>query len=1091
MRSLPILALAVALGLAAPAAQLFRTTYPELTAHIGRPCLAELTLDVSRETTVTVLYVGHTRAHKFWHQQREMRVRTGRRVVRFFGLLPADLSDVQLRLDVGDAATNAVRTVGVRFGDYADFFPNGEKEEGRPAELLFRASFDGTATAEFAKGGALPVLATNLVFAPGRNGLALKMTDARSVLAYRAAGNFNPERGAAAFWFKPLGDDSAMLAGKRQVWRALLSLGHPNDLRRPPAGTGANRLWLWNDRLRGEVGSLEDDYVCALRFLDKREWQHVVWMWDEFGAQLFVDGEQKAGGLWHGASPFQNALNRGYPLRQDRKPCEWLYLGNGGGEKPMDGLIDDLTISSAPITREEIRRLAGPKTAPPPPDYKALFAGDGPNPHEGASAVRGGRPELELVERIVLDRAGVERLKASGRFVSSGGETFARLGDGEYLEAGTNVNARYAVRFTLDPSVPLHCFEIDYPDDAARAMDFIVQVTRKRQGTWPGNTHDYTMQVGVLTGRDYANTGRMQTHRCLYWTSDANVALVAMNARKDAPAATGLRPVAVAAVRVYRVKDGKLPVAQMNEPPSVDGWNRLACLFFEDPAIGYDFATPATDGKSFADQSKMIDRTAALMKFTGLNLFAYPAAWYEGLIGESWDPRRNHAPDYLSAWYEKFDKEGLFVMPTVNQFRMGLDREHGITRRKMADGSFYATEVAIHDTGYPNWGGWHGTPPNYCVAHPETQRILAEEFDRMIRQGVAHPSFKGVCLHLSRHSFAWWGDLESGYNDYVVEAFEKRTGLVVPRDRTNSRRGQETAAWIKANAREAFLSYRAEVLTDFYARLAAQLRAARKDLRLWVNLYDTPLVTRADYLDPLCAGKVAYEGGIDVARLQAAIPNLIVTQTQIPADHRKFFLHQYATGSEGFAWHAEMETSEGFFRHLAPAKMKMLHHHDRYWENAIGRTAPLRAPWLDEAQWRVTTLNPSGVYALRHFVEPFRHHDFLGVSKGGYLIGTYGMEACLTPFLQALRALPAVEMDEVGRRGPVVVRQKDFRGASYFYVVNTADKPTTVKLAVPTGTVDRVTGESPDVASDGTVDLALGPYGFRSFSAAIGRPVVK
>ena len=1090
MRSFPILLFAAAFGFAASAAQLFRTTYPELTAHIGRPCLAELTLDVSREATITVFYVGHTRAHRFWHQQREMRVRKGRRVVRFFGFPPVDLSDVQLRLDVEDSAADAVKTVGVRLGDYSDFFPNGETEEGQPAELLFRASFDGTATAEFAKGGAAPVLATNLVFAPGRNGQALKVADAKSVLAYRAVGNFNPERGTAAFWFKPIGDDVAMLAGKRQIWRSLLSLGNSNDLGRPPTGTGANRLWLWNDRLRGELDSLEGDYACVPRFLDNREWRHVVWTWDEFGTRLFVDGEQKPGPS-HGDSPFQNALNHAYPLRQDRKPCEWLYLGNGGGGRPMDGLIDDLMIYSAPLSRERIRCLAGTKSVSSLPDYKALFAEDGPNTHEGEPVVRSGRPELEFVERVVLDRAGVERLKVSGRFASSGDETFARLGDREYLEAGRDVNARYAVRFELNPSVPLHCFEIDYPDDAARAMDFIVQVSRKRKGAWAGNTYDYAMQVGVLTGRDYANTGRIQTHRCLYWTSDKDVTFVAMNARKDAPATTGLRPVAVAEVRVYRVKDGKLPVARTNEPAPVDGWNRLACLFFEDPAIGYDFATPASGGKSFDDQSKMIDRAAAYMKFAGLNLFAYPAAWYEGLIGESYDPRRNHAPDYLSAWYEKFDKEGLFIMPTVNQFRMGIERERGITRRTMTDGSLYATEVAIHDTGYPNWGGWHGTPPNYCVAHPETQRILVEEFDRMIRQGAVHPSFKGICLHISRHSFVWWGDLESGYNDYVIEDFEKRTGLVVPRDRTNPRRGHEVAAWIKANAREAFLAYRAEVLTDFYARLAARLRAAREDLRLWVNLYDTPLVSRSDYLDPLCAGKIAYEGGIDVARLQQAIPNLIVTQTQIPADHRKFSLHQYATGPAGVAWHEKMETSEGFFRHLASAKMKVLHHHDRYWENAIGRTAPLRAPWLDEAFWRVTTLNPSGVHALRHFVEPFRYHDFLGVSKGGYLIGTYGMETCLAPFLQALRSLPAVEMDEVGRRGPVVVRQKDFRGASYFYVVNTDDKPATLKLTVPKGTIDRVTGESLAVGSKGTVALPLEPYDFRSFSAVTGRPVIK
>ena len=1073
-----LLACALFAACSASGAQLLRTSYPDLTARIGQPCLAELTFDLARDAEVAIFYVGHPKGGNFWHMQREMRLRKGRRIARFFGLLPENLNDVQLRVDVNGAPLEAVKLVSARFGAYEDFFPNGEKVDGGEPELLFHAPFDGTVDAAAAKGRATPVAATNLTFAPGRFGQALRVTDRKAVLAYAAAGNFNPERGSVSFWFKPLGDDADMLAGRRQVWRNLVSLGLPGRLSRAPQCAGANALWLWNDRLRGETGSLDDDYDCALRFLDNRGWQHVTWTWDEFGSALYVDGEQKAGGLWHGCSPFDNALKRGYPLRYARRDFPWLYVGTGGGGRfPLEGLIDDFRVYSAPISRERIRELAQYEPKVEHPDYAAMFRNDGPNPHEGPATVRGGVPELEPVEAVRLDRAGVERLRTANRFTSTGGESFARLGACEYLEAGTNVNARYAIRFTLDPSVPIHCFEIDYPDDAPRAMDFILQSAKRMKTVSNGNSHDYTMQVGLLTGDDYPNGGTVKTHRCLYWTNAKEVALIAMNARKDAPAKTGLRPTAVAAVRLCRVKGGRLPVAKVNEPEPLDGWTRMACLFFEDPAIGYDFATPGTDGKSFKDQATMIDRTAALMKFTGLNLFAYPGAWYEGLIGASWDPRNNHAPDYLSAWYEKFDREGLFVMPTVNQFRFGLDAEVGITRRKMADGSFYGTEVAIHDTGYPNWGGWHGSPPNYCVAHPRTQKLLAEEIDHLIRQGVRHRSFKGVCLHISRHSFYWWGDLESGYNDYVIEAFERRSGLKVPRDMAKPWRGRDAAKWIKANAREAFLDYRVDVVTAFYARLAAQLRAARPDLRLWVNLYDSPLPTRADFLDPLCAGTVAREGGIDVAKLQAAIPNLIVTQTQNPADHRKFELFRYADRERGPAWHRDLETSEAFFRHIAPAAVKFLHHHDRYWENPIGRTAPLKAPWLDECVWRVTTLNPAGVHALKHFVEPFRYHDFFGVSKGGYLIGTYGMEDVLTPFLQAFRALPPVAMETVGTFGAVTVRKGSYRGRDYVYFVNTDWRPAKVKYDFTGTASDLVTGAT----FTGKADLVFAGYALKSF----------
>ena len=98
-------------------------------------------------------------------------------------------------------------------------------------------------------------------------------------------------------------------------------------------------------------------------------------------------------------------------------------------------------------------------------------------------------------------------------------------------------------------------FEIDYPDDAKRTADLIIQKSNLPHS-------DYTMQVGYAAGDEYPNTGRILTHRVLYWASDPDVTLVVMTARKDAPAA-------VSAVRVYRVNGAALPVAEVNEPPNL------------------------------------------------------------------------------------------------------------------------------------------------------------------------------------------------------------------------------------------------------------------------------------------------------------------------------------------------------------------------------------------------------------------------------------------------------------------------------------------------------------------------------------------
>ena len=138
------------------------------------------------------------------------------------------------------------------------------------------------------------------------------------------------------------------------------------------------------------------------------------------------------------------------------------------------------------------------------------------------------------------------------------------------------------------------------------------------------------------------------------------------------------------------------------------------------------------------------------MKYCGQNVFCYPGVWYKGLIGEDYNPR-SHAPDFLSAWYEKFDKEGLFFVPNVNANNMEIPAGL-VTMDTMTNGALHASPIAIHDTGKPNWGGWHNSPPNFNFFHPDVQAQIERHVDALLGQGAAHPSFKGVCMYLTMHS---------------------------------------------------------------------------------------------------------------------------------------------------------------------------------------------------------------------------------------------------------------------------------------------------------------------------------------------------
>ena len=69
----------------------------------------------------------------------------------------------------------------------------------------------------------------------------------------------------------------------------------------------------------------------------------------------------------------------------------------------------------------------------------------------------------------------------------------------------------------------------------------------------------------------------------------------------------------------------------------------------------------------------------------------------------------------------------------------------------------------------------------------------------------------------------------------------------------------------------------------------------------------------------------------------------------------------------------------------------------------------------------------------------------------------------------------------------MVLRQADYDGKSYFYVVNTDWKPVAVKLRVPEGTRNLVTGDG----LSGNTKLTLGPYELMSFAATTGKPALK
>jgi len=291
-----------------------------------------------------------------------------------------------------------------------------------------------------------------------------------------------------------------------------------------------------------------------------------------------------------------------------------------------------------------------------------------------------------------------------------------------------------------------------------------------------------------------------------------------------------------------------------------------------------------------------------------------------------------------------------------------------------------------------------------------------------------------------------------------------------------------------ANAKDPWIAWRCKQVTQWFKILAARIAAVRPDLRLCINSFVPASPVHPVFVsDPDYTDNRNREAGLDTTQF-ADTPNIIICQSIVPADYR------WRENLDKPGVNARMrviDTLPLYYNALNKADKPWLNMHDRYWESAIGaadksiKENRFAAPWITENSWRVTTLNPISYHAMRHYVLPLRYNDLLGISKGGFLIGTYGMEEYLVPFSRAFRALPAKRfIDIAGSTETVKARTLENDGKTWFYVVNTADTSADFGISLDNANVtDLLTGGKPAELAGKTLTLNLQPYQLRSFNA--------
>ena len=216
-------------------------------------------------------------------------------------------------------------------------------------------------------------------------------------------------------------------------------------------------------------------------------------------------------------------------------------------------------------------------------------------------------------------------------FAKMGAVHIATLNGRQYLETDNDEGSRFVLRAKLPDADSIYLLEWDYPDDKVRSVDVVAQSARLKGS-------EYELQNGFLTGGEYASTNTFITQKCLYFPRSTDIAVIFMTARQNKPAA-------VAELRVSKVLSG-LPAMSYVPPVKGDGPGRTIGVYFEDPAINYDFGR---EGGSPAGFQVMLDRMVAYMKYSGQNLLTYPMVWYHGRIGDEYNPR-GHVKGFMEAF---------------------------------------------------------------------------------------------------------------------------------------------------------------------------------------------------------------------------------------------------------------------------------------------------------------------------------------------------------------------------------------------------------------------------------------------------------
>jgi len=613
----------------------------------------------------------------------------------------------------------------------------------------------------------------------------------------------------------------------------------------------------------------------------------------------------------------------------------------------------------------------------------------------------------------------------------------------------------FAYRIEVKNPGVAHRIDITYPDDDLRSMGVYLYEPSK-----VNELRGVQIFAGIITGGDFPNSNTVKTHGVYFWPQDDHVIVLIANRLHGKSAAIGK-------ICLYELPDG-LPRAEMTFP---EGPQRRIGLYYEEARLPENFGGqygPVGERKGshrgWEFFYKSAKNMAEYMRFNGMNSLLYLSfGYFDSIYPTKFMPEDRPSrydrqlasdpfrKDVLELYLRILDRDGSVFIPNIKFFGLSAVFEDRMEAAKIPECEYRC----YNSQGIQ--GSVRTRGPVYDPLSPHWQSYVREVIEEIANRYKTSRAFTGVDLRVVKWATGIiYPDIEWGYGDGIIAAFERDTGIKLPGTPDDPNRFAMRRETLRGKLKDTFLAWRESRIAAFLETIASDLAVIRSDLNLYVSMYpgtsipDVRFREAAEVMEQPNWNAMEYRRGLGVDLSQwSGITNLVLLPYRRDGGH---FLYQTVSLNRPAHWLKEEDMNPDWLspyhdqRGMTGTVSYYTYFETRLDDFAIKAREKWNYNWTQV--WIVGNHVPTEPFQLEPYARAMNNFNACQLFWGGFHAPT-GRDEDLRRFAKAYRALPAVPFKKSTLSvQPVGLHTAVVNGKSYAYLVNESFASAEVSLTL-------------------------------------------